>query len=164
MNTAYRKADQIIHPYYFAESKTDAENYHTKRTCLWLKNLPPLERKNNFPPPEPVYVSNGEKRKKISWCEGIRGTKNGQEGRALQKQCPNNGGEQMRYKPGAYIVSLDHLMEQELVYYGGKLLHKGWFGNWQLWYAKTELARLRIREAVRTEEKHEAENQIRADE
>lgn len=38
----------------------------------------------------------------------------------------------MRYKPGAYIVSLDHLMGQELVYYGGKLLHKGWFGDWQL--------------------------------
>ena len=30
-----------------------------------------------------------------------------------------------KYKPGAYIVSLDHLMGQELVYYGGKLLHKG---------------------------------------
>ena len=61
MNTAYRKADQIIHPYYFAESKADTENYHTKRTCLWLKNLPPLERKNNLPAPEPIYVSNGEK-------------------------------------------------------------------------------------------------------
>lgn len=82
MNTAYRKADQIIHPYYFAESEEDTENYHTKRTCLWLKNLPPLERKNNFPPPEPVYISNGERRKKISWCEGIRNTTNGQEGRA----------------------------------------------------------------------------------
>ncbi len=42
MNTAYRKADQIIHPYYFAESEADTENYHTKRTCIWLKNLPPL--------------------------------------------------------------------------------------------------------------------------
>ena len=42
MNKAYRKADQVIHPYYFAESEEDTENYHTKRTCLWLKNLPPL--------------------------------------------------------------------------------------------------------------------------
>ena len=66
----------------------------------------------------------------------------------------------MKYKPGQYIASLDHLMGQELVYCGGKLLHKGWFGNWQLRYAKTELARLRIREAVRTEEKHEAKNEI----
>lgn len=65
-----------------------------------------------------------------------------------------------KYKPGAYIVSLDHLMGQKLVYYGGKLIHKGWFGNWQLWYAKAELAKLRIREAVRTEEEHETKNQI----
>lgn len=43
MNTAYRKPDQIIHPYYFAESKDDEENYWTKGTCLWLKGLPELE-------------------------------------------------------------------------------------------------------------------------
>lgn len=65
-----------------------------------------------------------------------------------------------KYKPGAYIVSLDHLMEQEFVYCAGKLVHKGWFGSWQLRYANSELARLRIREAVRTEEEHETENEI----
>ena len=43
MNSAYRKADQIIDPYMFAESVEDTENYITKRTCLWLKGLPPLE-------------------------------------------------------------------------------------------------------------------------
>ena len=43
MNTAYRKPDQIIHPYYFAESKDDEENYWTKSTCLWLKGLPLLK-------------------------------------------------------------------------------------------------------------------------
>ena len=36
MNTAYRKPDQIIEPYQFAESEDDKENYVTKRTCLWL--------------------------------------------------------------------------------------------------------------------------------
>lgn len=41
-----------------------------------------------------------------------------------------------KYKPGAYIVSLDHLMEQEFVYCAGKLIHKGWFSSWQLRYAK----------------------------
>lgn len=35
MSTAYRKPDQIIHPYWFGER---AE----KKTCLWLKNLPLL--------------------------------------------------------------------------------------------------------------------------
>lgn len=66
----------------------------------------------------------------------------------------------MKYKPGAYIVSLDYLMEQEFVYCTGKLVHKGWFGSWQLRYANSELARLRIREAVKTEEEHETENEI----
>ena len=43
MNTAYRKADQIIHPYMFSGGEDDKVNFVTKRTCLWLKNLPPLE-------------------------------------------------------------------------------------------------------------------------
>lgn len=43
MSTAYREADEIIHPYMFSAGETDTENFVTKRTCLWLKNLPPLE-------------------------------------------------------------------------------------------------------------------------
>lgn len=43
MNKAYRKPDQIIEPYQFAESENDTENYVTKRTCLWLKGLPLLK-------------------------------------------------------------------------------------------------------------------------
>lgn len=56
-----------------------------------------------------------------------------------------------KYKPGNYIVSLDHLMEQEFVYCAGKLIHKGWFSSWQLRYAEVELTRLHIREAVKME-------------
>ena len=51
MNLAYRKPDQIIHPYMFAESEADKENYVTKTTCLWLKGLPVL-RKNDLPKPD----------------------------------------------------------------------------------------------------------------
>ena len=43
MNKAYRKPDQIIEPYNFAESESDTANYVTKRTCLWLKGLPLLK-------------------------------------------------------------------------------------------------------------------------
>lgn len=50
MSSAFRKPDQIINPYQFAESVNDDENYHTKRTCLWLKGLPKL-RTNNLPAP-----------------------------------------------------------------------------------------------------------------
>lgn len=45
MNTVYRKPDQIIDPYMFAESESDSENYVTKATCLWLKGLQPLHHK-----------------------------------------------------------------------------------------------------------------------
>jgi len=80
MNSSYRKADQIIHPYYFAQDETDTENYHEKRTCLWLKSLPKLERTSNLDPPPPMYICNGEKSKgkKIGWCEGMRNISGGQ--------------------------------------------------------------------------------------
>lgn len=51
MSTAYRKPDQTIHPYMFAESTEDAENYVTKATSLWLTNLP-LLRGNRLPKPD----------------------------------------------------------------------------------------------------------------
>lgn len=84
MNSAYRKPDQIIHPYYFAQSDKDEENYHEKRTCLWLKGLPKLNRGNDLPVPPPMYILQGEKGKgkKIGWCEGMRNIKGGQAERA----------------------------------------------------------------------------------
>jgi hypothetical protein len=77
MNTYFRTPDQIIHPYFFGDN-------YSKRTCLWLKGLPVLEYTNVLPKPEPMYVCQGElsKGKKIGWCEGIKGTVGGQEGRA----------------------------------------------------------------------------------
>ena len=84
MNNAYRKADQIIHPYYFAESIDDQENYHKKRTCLWLKGLEPLKRTSFLPEPEPMYICMGEKSKgkKIGFTEGMRNIKGGRAERA----------------------------------------------------------------------------------
>lgn len=55
MNTAYRKPTQIIHPYMFADSIYDKEQYVTKATCLWLKGLPPLET-NNLPKPNNAEI------------------------------------------------------------------------------------------------------------
>ena len=84
VNTHYRKPDQTVHPYYFAESKGDKENYYQKKTCFWLKGLPKLEPTNALPKPEPMYICQGEKSKgkEIGWCEGMRNTKGGQKGRA----------------------------------------------------------------------------------
>ena len=84
VNTHYRKPDQVVHPYYFAEAEDDKENYHQKKTCFWLKGLSPLERKNDLPKPEPMYICQGEKSKgkAIGWCEGMRNIKGGQKERA----------------------------------------------------------------------------------
>lgn len=49
MNSAYRKPDCIVHPYYFGD---DAK----KKTCFWLKGLPPLKPTNII---EPTTVKTG---------------------------------------------------------------------------------------------------------
>jgi hypothetical protein len=49
MSTYYRKPEQIIHPYYFAERQDDV-NCERKATCLWLKGLKPLEYEIKFEP------------------------------------------------------------------------------------------------------------------
>ena len=79
VNSHYRKADQIIHPYYFGDSDL-------KRTCLWLKGLFPLihskgqdlfYKKTFVDKPAPKYICQGKKSKgkKIYFSEGIRGVK-----------------------------------------------------------------------------------------
>ena len=55
MNTVYRKPDQIISPYMFAKNEADTENYVTKATCLWLKNLPSLKT-NNLSKPDNATI------------------------------------------------------------------------------------------------------------
>ncbi len=44
MSSNYRKPDQIIHPWMFGHDVR-------KDTCLWLKNLPPLQATLVVPPP-----------------------------------------------------------------------------------------------------------------
>ena len=52
MSTAYRKPDQIIHPYYFGDPDR-------KATCLWLKGLPKLAP-TNIVEPEIIKYKNGK--------------------------------------------------------------------------------------------------------
>lgn len=51
MNTAYKKPDCIVHPYFFGD---DAK----KKTCFWLKGLKPLEATEII---EPTTVVTGKK-------------------------------------------------------------------------------------------------------
>ena len=57
MSTLFRKPDCIIHPYFFATSQNDLENYHKKQTCFWLRGLPPLVRTIYLPEPKPIKYS-----------------------------------------------------------------------------------------------------------
>lgn len=58
MNRLYRKPDQIIHPFYFAEHENDV-NCERKATCLWLKGVPPLTYNAQFEP-RVVHYKNGK--------------------------------------------------------------------------------------------------------
>ncbi|MGD2065882.1 MAG: hypothetical protein PVI43_01765 [Candidatus Bathyarchaeota archaeon] len=54
MSSAWRKPDQIIHPYYFGDPER-------KSTCLWLKGLPPLEHDpKNHVEPNIITYKNGK--------------------------------------------------------------------------------------------------------
>lgn len=55
MSSHFRKPDQIIHPYYFGDSAS-------KRTCLWLKNMPKLVhvKEPNLFEKEPTHVYRGD--------------------------------------------------------------------------------------------------------
>lgn len=55
LNSNWRKPDQIIQPYYFGDSES-------KRTCLWLKNLPPLTYTNVVTPKIYGYYKSGKKK------------------------------------------------------------------------------------------------------
>lgn len=57
MSTYYRKPDQIVHPFYFAEFEDDA-NCERKATCLWLKGLPLLQYEIKFKP-RVIHYKNG---------------------------------------------------------------------------------------------------------
>lgn len=71
MNTAFKKPDQIIDPFMFAESTEDTENYVTKRTCLWLKGLPNLIT-NDLPRPVlPKRICKNGTLKSICWEESV---------------------------------------------------------------------------------------------
>lgn len=52
MSTAYRKPNQIIHPYMFGDPER-------KSTCLWLKGLPEL-KPTSIVEPNIIYYKNGK--------------------------------------------------------------------------------------------------------
>ena len=57
MSTRFRKPDQIVHPYFFGDEAS-------KATCLWLKNLPLLQKTNVVDKGEEYTFSSGKKMQK----------------------------------------------------------------------------------------------------
>lgn len=37
-----------------------------------------------------------------------------------------------KLRPGPHITSIDEVAEQELIFFHGKVYHRGWFWSWQL--------------------------------
>jgi hypothetical protein len=80
MNTHFEKPTQIIHPWQFCDTEDDPE-FVTKKTCLWLKGLPPLKAVNAYPPPKnETYLREnddwGNKYKYKVWAEKTAGAVN----------------------------------------------------------------------------------------
>lgn len=73
MSTVYRKPDQIIEPYQFADSVNDTENYITKRTCLWLKGLKPLQGNGLDKPNNAELFGRHPSGKAGCWEEMVKG-------------------------------------------------------------------------------------------
>jgi hypothetical protein len=58
MSTYFRKPDQIIHPFYFAEEDND-ENCERKATCIWFRGVEPLQYEVRFLP-RVIQYKNGK--------------------------------------------------------------------------------------------------------
>lgn len=78
MNTRFRKPDQIVQPYQFGDSAS-------KKTCLWLKNLPPLHETEVVEPGE--YIEFGSGRRLAKWySDGLTKTKTPEERRTWRSK------------------------------------------------------------------------------
>lgn len=78
MNTRYRKPDQVVQPYFFGDEAS-------KSTCLWLKNLPLLEKTNVVGTGEWVYLSSGKKLPKW-YSDALTKAKSAEERRNLRSK------------------------------------------------------------------------------
>ena len=78
MNSRWRKPDQIVQPYHFGDSAS-------KKTCLWLKNLPPLEYTNVVEPGEYIEFESGKRLAKW-YSDGLTKTKTPEERRTWRSK------------------------------------------------------------------------------
>ncbi len=78
MSTRFRKPDQIVQPWMFGDSAS-------KKTCLWLKNLPKLEPTDVVD--EGEYIEFGSGRRLAKWySDGLTKTKTPEERRTWRSK------------------------------------------------------------------------------
>lgn len=78
MNTRWKKPNQIVQPYHFGDSAS-------KKTCLWLKNLPDLTYTDVVDPGE--YIEFGSGRRIAKWySDGLTKTKTPEERRTWRSK------------------------------------------------------------------------------
>ena len=78
MSTRYRKPDQIIQPYYFGEE-------FSKKTCLWLKNLPLLKPTKIVGKGEIITYASGKRMAKW-FSDALTKSKTPEERRSLRSK------------------------------------------------------------------------------
>lgn len=99
MNTRFRKPNQIVQPWQFGDSAS-------KKTCLWLKNLPPLEPTNIVDPGE--YIEFGSGRRLAKWySDGLTKTKTPEERRIWRSKTFPGFAKAIAEQWGAYLISED---------------------------------------------------------
>lgn len=99
MNTRFRKPNQIVQPWQFGDSAS-------KKTCLWLKNLPPLEPTNIVDPGE--YIEFGSGRRLAKWySDGLTKTKTPEERRIWRSKTFPGFAKAIAEQWGAYLINQD---------------------------------------------------------
>lgn len=78
VNTQWRRPDQVVQPYHFGDNAS-------KKTCLWLKNLPLLEYTDIVDPGEFIILSSGKRLPKW-YSEGLTKTKSVEERRTWRSK------------------------------------------------------------------------------
>lgn len=106
MNTIFRKPDQIVQPYFFGDSAS-------KKTCLWLKNLPLLEVTNMVDPGE--FIEFGSGRRLAKWySDGLTKTKTAEERRTWRSKTFPGFAKAIAEQWGAFLINEEEINDENL--------------------------------------------------
>lgn len=97
MNTRWRKPDQVVQPWQFGDSAS-------KKTCLWLKNLPLLKETNVVD--EGEFIEFGSGRRLAKWySDGLTKTKTAEERRTWRSKTFPGFAKAIAEQWGEYLIN-----------------------------------------------------------